>query len=143
MRRDLIVSQSIDINASPSKVWNVLTDPELIKEYLYGTEAVTDWKVGSEIVFQGEYQGQTYRDKGIILENVPEKLFSYSYWSGFSGAEDKPENYSTIIYTLAKQDEDHTTFTWTTEGFATEEGYNHSKAGIGALLEQIKGIAER
>ena len=143
MRRDLIVSQSIDINASPSKIWTVLTDPKLIKEYLYGTETVTDWKVGSEVIFQGEYQNQTYQDKGIILENVPNELLSYSYWSGFSGTEDKPENYSIVTYSLSKQDDSHTTFTWTQEGFATEEGYNHSKQGMGAFLEQIKGIAER
>lgn len=143
MRRDLIVSQSIDINASPSSVWNALTNPASIKEYLYGTDTVTDWQVGSEIIFQGDYQGQTYQDKGIILENVPNDLLSYSYWSGFSATEDKPENYSTITYTLRKQDEDHTTLTWTQEGFATEEGYNHSKSGMGPLLEQIKEIAER
>ncbi|MBD2755379.1 SRPBCC family protein [Spirosoma validum] len=143
MRRDLIVSQSIDINASPSKVWTVMTDPELIKEYLYGTETVTDWLVGSEIIFQGEYQDQSYRDKGIILESVPEERLSYSYWSGFSGAEDKPENYSIITYTLVRQDDNRTTFTWTQEGFATEEGYNHSRNTTGTLLEQIKEIAER
>lgn len=143
MRRDLIVSQSIDINASPSTVWAVLTDPERIKEYLYGTETITDWQVGSTIVFQGEYNGATYRDKGIILENVPNQLLSYSYWSGFSGAEDKPENYSTITYSLLRQDDTHTTFTWTQEGFMTEDGYNHSKNGMGALLSQIKEISER
>lgn len=143
MRRDLIVSQSIDINASPSKVWVALTDPDLIKEYLYGTETVTDWQVGSDVIFQGEYQNQSYRDKGVVLENVLEERLSYSYWSGFSGAEDKPENYSTIAYGLAKQDDNHTTFTWTQQGFTTEEGYNHSKNGIGSLLEQIKEIAER
>ena len=143
MRRDLIVSQSIDINASPANVWHALTDPNLIKEYLFGTETVTDWKVGSKIIFQGEYEGQIYRDKGIILENVPEKLLSYSYWSGFSGTEDKPENYSIVTYTLIRQDDAHTTFTWTQEGYATEEAYNHSTSGMGEFLEQIKAVMER
>ncbi|UFH51848.1 SRPBCC domain-containing protein [Spirosoma sp. KNUC1025] len=143
MRHDLIVSQSIDINASPSKVWDVLTDPELIKEYLYGTETLTDWNIGSEVIFQGDYQGQQYRDKGVVLDNVPNEFLSYSYWSGFSGAEDKPENYSTIRYTISKPNDTSTTFTWTQEGFATEDGYKHSQNGINALLEQIKNIAER
>ncbi|MBD2700421.1 SRPBCC domain-containing protein [Spirosoma sp. BT702] len=143
MRHDLIVSQSININASPNKVWNVLTNPVLISEYLYGTETVTDWKPGSEVIFQGEYAHQTYRDKGVVLENVPNQILSYSYWSGFSGAEDKPENYSTITYTLKPIDDKQTEFTWTQQGFATEDGYNHSLNGMEALLNQIKGIAER
>ncbi|GAB4014043.1 SRPBCC family protein [Spirosoma migulaei] len=143
MRNDLIVSQSIDITASASRVWEVLTTPDLIKEYLFGTETVTDWKVGSEIIFQGEYEEQTYRDKGVILENVPNKLLSYSYWSGFSGAEDKPENYSTITYTLRPEGDHQTEFTWTQQGYTTEEGYNHSVNGMGAFLKQIKELAER
>lgn len=143
MRNDLIVSQSIDIKVSPAKVWEVLTTPDLIKEYLFGTETVTDWEVGSEIIFQGEYEEQTYRDKGVILENVPNKLLSYSYWSGFSGLEDKPENYSTITYTLKPEEDDQTEFSWTQQGYATEEGYTHSVNGMGALLKQVKQIAER
>lgn len=65
MNNNLVVSRSIDINSSPSKVWEALTTPDIIKEYLFGTETVTDWKVGSEIVFQGEYEGKKYRDHGI------------------------------------------------------------------------------
>lgn len=143
MRNDLIVSKSIDIHASPSQVWHVLTTPESIKEYLFGTETVTDWKVGNEIVFQGEYEDQTYRDKGVILENVPNQLISYSYWSGFSGLEDKPENYSIITYHLAPKAKNLTEFTWTQQGYANEDVYNHSASGMNAFLEQIKEIAER
>jgi len=142
MRRDLIVSQSVDINAEPKQVWNALTNPEIIKEYLFETETITDWKVGSEIVFQGEYEGHKYRDHGIIKELIPLKLISYSYWSCFSGLEDKPENYSLITYTVEKN-ENSTKFTWTQTGFATEQGYEHSKNGMGAFLQQIKEIIER
>jgi hypothetical protein len=35
------------------------------------------------------------------------KVFSYNYWSGFSGTDDSPENYSIISFTLFNQD-DHT-----------------------------------
>ena len=44
MRHDLKSSSSVEINASPEKVWKVLTQPEFIKEYLFGTETITDWK---------------------------------------------------------------------------------------------------
>ena len=104
MRHDLEVSGTIEINADPAKVWKGLTDPAIIKEYLFGTETVTDWKVGSEVIFQGEYNEHKYRDKGAILENELHKTISYSYWSGFSGLEDKPENYFVMSYILTEED---------------------------------------
>ncbi len=145
MRQDLIVSQSIEINATPSQVWEALTNPEIIKEYLFGTETITDWKVGSEIIFQGVYgenKEYSYRDRGVIREFVLHQSISYTYWSGFSGLEDKPENYSLVTYTLAANNS-ITTFTWTQKGFATEEGYRHSLTGMKEFLEKIKGIVER
>ncbi|MEP6926504.1 MAG: SRPBCC domain-containing protein [Ginsengibacter sp.] len=145
MKNDLIVSESVVINAAPSKVWDALTNPEIIKKYLFGTETITDWKVGSEIIFQGEYgenKEHTYRDKGIIKQNVPNELLSYSYWSGFSGLENKPENYSLVTYSLQSDDNKKTIFTWTQKGYATEEGYQHSLSGMKEFLEQIKKLIE-
>jgi uncharacterized protein YndB with AHSA1/START domain len=143
MNHDLQVSESIVINVGLERIWDVLTNPEIIKEYLFGTETVTDWKVGSDIVFQGEYQGYKYRDHGVIQENIFHKRISYSYWSGFSGLEDKSENYSLVIYDLTPVDSNHTTFTWKQKGYPDETRQAHSQNGMKAFLEQIKGIAER
>jgi uncharacterized protein YndB with AHSA1/START domain len=145
MRNDLTVSESILIDAKVSKVWHALTNPEIIKKYLFGTETLTDWKPGSEIIFQGEYGDQNqhkYRDKGIILESIPNEKLSYSYWSGFSGLEDTPENYSIVTYTLEDTGNDKTNFTWTQKGYATEENYQHSLNGMKDFLLQIKNIIE-
>lgn len=60
MKKDLIATSKIKIQSTPEKVWNVLTNPKIIKNYLFGTEVKTDWKVGSPIIFQGEYDGQEY-----------------------------------------------------------------------------------
>ncbi|MGI8951726.1 MAG: SRPBCC family protein [Chitinophagaceae bacterium] len=143
MRNDLEVSESIEINAEPSKVWEALRNPEIIKEYLFGTETITDWKIGSDIIFQGEYKDQTYKDKGIVRENVSGKKLSYNYWSGFTGLEDKPENYSLVTYALESNDNKTTKFTWTQKGFATEQGYKHSKNGMKEFLKQIKEVVEK
>ena len=142
MNHDLIVSKSVDINAKPSKVWNALTNPEIIKEYLVGTETITDWKVGSEIIFQGEYDGHKYKDKGVVRENISNELLSYSYWSGFSGLEDKPENYSLVTYGLIYSN-NTTKLTWTQKGFANKEGHKHSESGMDEFLGNIKKIIER
>lgn len=143
MNKNLKVSESIIINATPKRVWQVITEPELIKNFLFGTETLTDWNVGSNIVFQGEYEGHTYKDKGMVLINTPLKELSYSYWTGFSGLEDKPENYAEIIYSLDKLGEKQVEFTWTQHGYASEENRKHSQDSMTGLLRKIKEIAEK
>src|ERR1700739_2337843 len=143
MNNNLQVSQTIEINAPVEKVWRGLTTPDIIKEYLYGTETVTDWKIGSEIIFQGEYEGHKYRDKGVVLEFTLNEKISYSYWSGFSGLEDKPENYSTVTYTLENIGANKTRFTWTQRGFANEKSYEHSVNGMDAFLQKVKEVIEK
>jgi uncharacterized protein YndB with AHSA1/START domain len=143
MNHSLTVSKSITINAGVAKVWHALTTPALIAEYLFGTQTVTDWKVGSPIIFQGEYQGQKYRDKGVILEYMLHERIRYSYWSGFSGLEDKPENYSLVTYSLRKLDDSHTELTWMHQGFANVEAHKHSESGMDAFLAGVKALMER
>jgi uncharacterized protein YndB with AHSA1/START domain len=140
----LVVSESVCIQAPPAKIWETLTAPALIKEYLYGTETSTDWKVGSPISFSGVYgaENQRYCDKGVILENVPNQILRYSYWSGFSGLEDRPENYATVTYSLEPTDRG-TEFTWTQRGYRDEARREHSQKGMKELLAQIKAITER
>lgn len=143
MNHNLSVSESVKVNADVKKVWDALTNPAKIKDYLFGTETVTDWKVGSPILFQGEYQGQKYKDKGVILEFKPYETLSYSYWSAFTGLEDKPENYSKVTYNVKQIDANTSEFTWTQKGFANEDGYNHSKTGMADFMKGIKAVMER
>lgn len=141
MNKELEVTQSIEINADRSKIWDALTNPEKIKTYLFGTETITDWKMGSEIIFQGEYQGKQYRDKGTIIEIKTNELLKYSYWSGFSGLEDKPENYSLVTYKLDNAG-GKTVLTVTQMGFASEQAQQHSESGWTNVLQQIKQMTE-
>lgn len=145
MNHELVVSESVAIQASPDAVWKTLTTPALIEEYLFGTETITDWKVGSEIIFQGVYgenKEHHYRDKGRILKCEPGALLSYCYWSGFSGLEDRPENYAIVTYLLEPRGNE-TVFTWKQQGYPDEARHQHSMAGMAGFLAQIKAIAER
>ena len=87
------------------------------------------------------YESKCIRD--VILENINNSKISYSYWSGFSGLEDKPENYSVITYSLNPFSENSVEFTWTQQGFADEDAYKHSGSGMQEFIERIKNIAER
>jgi uncharacterized protein YndB with AHSA1/START domain len=72
---------TITINAVRSKVWDALTIPKLIKQYMFGTDVKTDWKVGSPITYSGTWEGKTYEDKGKIIQIVPGKLLVSTFWS--------------------------------------------------------------
>ena len=67
MTENLIAKVSIVMNASPAKVQNALTNHELIKQYIFGSEVFTDWKEGSPIIYKGNYQGKTFEDKGDVV----------------------------------------------------------------------------
>ena len=142
MNKKLQSSHSIEIKTSPAKVWKVLTDPDKIALYLYGTKTKTDWRIGSPISFSGEYDGTTYSDKGIVMANVQDKLLAYDYWTQFSGLEDIPENYCEVSYHIQDNLNGSVKFTWQQIGFKDEDSLSHSNSGLPSLLEQIKGIAE-
>ena len=143
MDKKLIASSNINIQSTPEKVWDVLTNPEKIKEYLFGTEVLTDWNIGSPIVFQGAYDGQQYKDKGNVIENTKNELLKYDYWSGFSGLEDEPENYYLVTYKIEILDNSSVNFTWHQQGFSSEEGKCHTEQGLQSMLEKIKELAEK
>jgi uncharacterized protein YndB with AHSA1/START domain len=90
------VKSSITIHASAASVWAALTTPELIKQWFFGVDTVTDWQVGSLMVHEGVWQGKPYKDKGYILEIDPPRLLVHSHWSALSGLPDSPENYQQV-----------------------------------------------
>jgi uncharacterized protein YndB with AHSA1/START domain len=100
VNKGLVAKASISIDAPIDKVWNALTNPEVIKQYMFGTNVVSDWREGSPIVWKGKWQGTTYEDKGVILKLKPERLIQYSHFSPLSGKLDLPENYHTVTIAL-------------------------------------------
>jgi uncharacterized protein YndB with AHSA1/START domain len=141
MNHQLEVKKSIEITASLMDVWNALTDRETIKKYFFGTEAISDWEEGSSLLFRGAWEGKSYEDKGTILEAIPGEMLKYDYWSGFSGLEDKPENYSVVTYTL-EQAVDGTILYLKQKGFAGEEAKAHSEQGWTMVLKNLKELLE-
>ena len=97
--------------------------------------------MGSRIIYKGEWQGKEYEDGGTILQLVPEKIFQSTYWSSMSGTEDKPENYATVTYELAKKD-GGTLLSLTQDNCKTEEQKRHSEENWSIVLKGLKKVAE-
>lgn len=142
MAANFIARAETIINAPSEKVWNTLTQPDLIKEYLFGTETKTDWRTGSSIEFSGNYEGKEYHDKGIIQQVLPQKLLQYTYHSSMSGLEDKPENYFNVSYELDEEN-GKTRLTLKCENLPNEEGRVHAEKNWEGVLEKIKEVTER
>jgi hypothetical protein len=68
---------------------------------MFGTNAVSDWKEGRPIVWEGEWERKKYEDKGVILKLEPGHMIQYSHFSPLTGQPDVPENYHIVTIELS------------------------------------------
>jgi len=139
---DFVATAETDIAAPAGKVWAALTDPEQIKEYMFGAQVVTDWKQGSPIRWKGEYEGKGYEDKGEIIEIEPERLLKVTHFSPLSGQEDPPENYHTVLYVL-EQRRGVTHLSLSRDNNRSKPAAEYSRANWEKMLAGLKQFAER
>jgi uncharacterized protein YndB with AHSA1/START domain len=101
----MITSKStILINATKQKIWDALTKPEIVKKWQYGSDVITDWKLGSEIRFRVEWEGKVFEQWGKILEMIPNELIKYSLFFPRPDLEDKEENYFIMSYIISESE---------------------------------------
>ena len=137
-----VATSSISIDASPDRVWDVITDPAAVKEFMFGADLVTDWTVGGPIAWRGEWEGKPYEDKGTILEVEPGQKLVHTHFSPLGGEEDKPENYHTLTWTLEDRD-GQTQLTLSQDNNASEDAAEHSRGMWDMLVADVKKITER
>jgi uncharacterized protein YndB with AHSA1/START domain len=142
MKKNIKAEIKTVIDAPLSKVWDALTKPEIIKQYFFNTDTVTDWKPGHPIKFTGEWQGKKYEDKGTVLEITEGQLIRYNYWSSMSGMEDKPENYMVITYKIAGADY-NVVLTLTQENIPDEKMKAHSEENWKKIMNGLKSLLEQ
>ena len=142
MNKGLIAKASISINAPVDKIWDALTNPELIRQYMFGTNIISDWKEGSPIIWKGEWEGNKYVDKGVILKLEPERLIRYSHFSPLSGQQDLPENYHTVTIGLSVKGK-QTFVSLLQDNNATEKVREHSEKNWKIILDGLKKLLEK
>lgn len=134
-------SASVLIRASREAVWRAITDPALVKRYFFGTNLVTDWKVGSPLLFHGEWEGKSYEDRGTVRSFDPPNGLSYDYWSSFSGLPDEPDRRQLIRYELSDE-AGAVRVAVTQSNIDTQERADHSTENWKTLLGGMKKLVE-
>ena len=144
MKKELVVKKSIALNADISKVWEALTNPELTKKYMFGCEVVSEWKIGSPILWKGAADGKVYV-KGNIVNITPGKLLQYTTFDPNSSLEDVASNYLTVTIELS-QESGHTVVSVAQGDFAgvanSEKRYNDTVGGWDFALKGLKTLLE-
>ena len=145
----LIITNAISINAPVSKVWDALMNPEKTKQYMFGCEAISDWKPGSSLLWKGSYEGkEMIFVKGNVVDIQPNKILKFTVIDPNASYPDIPENYLNVAYELKEQNA-LTTLKVTQDGFENaaegekryKDTYNNGE-GWNPILVQIKKLVE-
>jgi protein-S-isoprenylcysteine O-methyltransferase Ste14/uncharacterized protein YndB with AHSA1/START domain len=136
---DVTVTRTV--HADADRVWAALTQPDLVKQWMMGAEIESTWEPGALITWSGEYNGQTYEDKGEILEIDAGKRLVHTHFSPMSGAEDRPENYHRLSWDLA-EDNGSTKLTLTQSGASSAEQAEQFEANWRNMLDSLREVAE-
>ncbi|WP_430403257.1 SRPBCC family protein [Fluviicola sp.] len=139
------IKKAILINTPKSKVWEFLTNPDLMKQWMgdpeMNIEILTDWKVGNAFIIRGFHHEQ-FENKGTILQFEQEKIFQYEYLSSLSNLAGTPENHTIITFTLVPK-EGKTELTVEVANFPTEVIYKHLEFYWNGTVQIIKVRIEK
>ena len=109
---------------------------------MFGSEVKTDWKPGSPITWQGEFEGRAYEDKGEIISVEPSRQLEVTHFSPLTGQEDRPENYHRVRYDL-KPTNGGTLVRLTQDNNSSAEEAEHSGANWQMMLDGLNKVAEQ
>lgn len=131
------LQQQIFIDALPSKVWKVLTNPDYIDQYLPEGTIQSQWTEGSPITIVNDSGGKTESEqKGNILQVVPGVLLKYNL------LEENTRNFINMTYQLIPAEEG-IELKYNCEGFVdNDENYVFRVQQTKLQLQKIKWLAE-
>ena len=139
------ISESININASPERIWQVLTDRNEMQNWM-GEEDLdlnvnTNWEEGTPIEITG-FHHERFVNNGIILKSNRPYELSYTHRSSISNLPDVPASYC-IFEFLIQPLESTTKLQLSIHQFPTETIFLHLQLYWKSTLKIIKEQAEK
>jgi uncharacterized protein YndB with AHSA1/START domain len=141
MTEPIMVRVTTTIEAPVARVWEALTNPAAIKQYMFGTSVTADWTPGTPIRWAGEWQGRSYVDKGTIVDAQPGRRLQFTHYSPLSGQPDTPENYHTVTITLSAEPT-RTRLSLSQDGSPTQAARRHNEENWHVVLSGLKRLVE-
>ncbi len=138
----LVATAGVEVEADADRVWQALTDPDLVAQYMMGSRVDSDYRPGSPITWSGEWQGRPYQDKGEVLEVDPGRVLEVTHYSPLGGDDDVPNNYHRVRYELAPSGSG-TSVRLTQDGCESPEQVEQFSATWQTMLEGLKQVAEQ
>jgi uncharacterized protein YndB with AHSA1/START domain len=142
MEKPIVAHVTTAIDAPIDKVWDALVNPATIKQYMFGTDVISDWKEGGPILWKGEWQGKSFEDRGVIVRIEPKRLLQYTHFSPLAGLPDTPDNYHTVTIELS-QVPPQTHVSLSQDNNPTDESREHSEKNWRAMLVALKKLLEK
>lgn len=145
----LIIKEEILIDGSTQQVWDALINPEKTRQYLFNCEAVSNWEIGSRLLWNAEIKGQSITFvSGVVREFEPENKLVFTTFDPNSTIKDIPENHIPVTYTLRRKS--GKTFLTVMQGDFCKvaqgrKRYENTLAngGWAGVLENLKRLVER
>ena len=81
------------IKTTPEKLWDALTNAEFTRQYWFGIDVKSDWKVGSAMLYLSD--GKPKVDGKVLVADRP-KLLSYTFRETEGGASGEPPSKVTL-----------------------------------------------
>lgn len=137
------LKRSLKLNAPAPRVWEIVSDPELIKQWAsafgHGTHADSDWKVGSEIAWKD--MGGNVGAKGIIKKMEPEKELRVDFFDDVKMTDPEQLGDYSEIYSITTEG-DNTTLE-ISAGPLDEKYFTGFVPMWDRAMENIKKLAEK
>ncbi len=106
MKKPMVIKEVITFKSDLKRVWNLVTNPEMTKQYMFGCEVLSDWKIGSPIIWKGKTEDgkEVIYVKGEIIEYEKEKKVTFSTFDPNMGITDILTNYVNLTYEVISQE---------------------------------------
>ena len=145
MNTPMIIKEEVIFKADENTVWDLITNPKKTKQYMFGCEVLSDWKIGSPILWKGKTENgnEIIYVKGNIINFKKNKKVSFTMFDPNIGIADIPENYIELCYEVAKI-ESGTLLTITQGDFNgtenAEKRFEESKQGWKMVIPLMKKL---
>lgn len=133
-RFEALVERVFPVGAG--KLWDAFATSEGFANAYAGIKVECNWKVGSPIVWSGEWEGKKFRDEGTLKVYERPRLFVYTYWTSFWGPQPDPSSIQEIRNEFLPV-EGGTKLVITQTNIPTAEARDHSAANWKELLDKL------